>query len=403
MRRAFLAAALGLALGVSILADEGEPLDLDALLGQDGEEGGLDQEGSELDALLEGPEEEPKAGGGIDLRTSLEKEEKVLFKGSFSATGGASIGWASLENLAPEGFASLIGLEASTTLSFDARPDVGFRVYGSLSTSVGLSALSWPTPSIKELFVDYTLLDAVFFRIGQHTMKWGQGRLFTPGNLMAGSEKGLAFRASLPALLNGFSFVALAHEDFFESAADPRLSEFGLGGIADIVIGPVQVSLGAYHQALDGWRMLSSLKTVLFGFDLFSDIVASYEEPRWELSALAGFYWESKDRSFKAYGEYFHDGSEEAASHADRLGLALGFSGVFGSPFDFGLRWDHCFNDLSGYVLPGISLKPAPHLACDLGILLSYSRQGSYYHENNPDPGKRALALALKISLSGGF
>ena len=259
-----------------------------------------------------------------------------------------------------------------------------------------------PTIAIDELYCDYTLLDLVFFRVGRSEFSWGQGRIFTPGNLVSSSSEGISLRAGFPTILSGASLVAITDE---ESSPPSRCSpQIGLGAKADAVLGPVLTSAAAFYKLNEGGRILASLKTVVLGFDLFTDAIFHVDLGFFRFQCVAGFYWETPERDVRIYGEYQYDG-ETAGRDGPHFALAVGLRRLFGSGIDGGLSWFHTLQDQSGSVLVGIRCKPFPLVAVDIGVPFAYGPDGSrYVTTHNQDTALQSrLALAVKVTLAGDF
>ena len=342
----------------------------------------------------------------VDHRSQFETSDKILLRGSFSATGAAEAGWRDFpwRSGITEDFGLAPGAKARARISFDARPSSVLTIAGNIFTEIdpGDRKNDWTDPAVGELYADYNWLDTAFIRAGKFGMRWGQGRLFSPGNLMDGSRDGTAFRASFPTLLDGVSIVALANDDF--AGEDGRLSGKDLAGagIADKVIGGVQLTAAARYQREEGLKALGSFKTVLWRIDLFSDFVFhDNDRDGRDFEVLAGFFREWED--FLLYGEYYYDNRTEG-NMDHKIGLAAGYKDIFGSPFDFGIEWKHAFYDNSGRILPGIAWSPWRHIKAMAGVPVYYGGDKSrFVDEEDVFSGKRRLSLAFALELSTSF
>ena len=155
-----------------------------------------------------------------------------------------------------------------------------FRLYGKIYTEIDPtgSSESWTDPEFEELFGDYNWLDKAYFRIGKHRVKWGQGRIFTPGDLVEESEDGVTVRATLPTVLDGVSFVSFYDDSFKENEENLNGQDLAYGMIADKTFGSINLSSGLRIRKGEKLKTLNSFKTVLFGTDLFSDLVLHIDE-----------------------------------------------------------------------------------------------------------------------------
>jgi len=356
---------------------------------------------TDIDTLFKAPPddivspEEPKT---IDHRDSFEKSEKLLFSGNIEAVGGAVLGWTEPPD-SPR-FASSWDAtpyaEATAYLNFDARPDRSFHLHGSLlmSTAPDSGNYAWTGPSVEELYSDYVPSDAVILRFGTFTTTWGQGRLYTPGDLMDNSEEGLSLRINFPMLLSGVSLIALAQSSFFADTDSPSYTEIEYGALVDQVIGPVRVSAGARYRKMGnddpvlskGLYLLGSVKTTAFGTDLLCDFV--YGSTEAVPIALFGFFrdWDS----VKVYGEYESDG---------KVGLALAVTRIFNTSVDFGIKWLHTLSTESGAVAAGISFSPFTHLRVQAALPFQYGDGANdIFDSDYPVTQRIGLVLLLRIS-----
>ena len=380
----------------------------------------ITDEADDLDSLFDEPVEdiitEEEILPEVDHREVFEKSETITVKGSFRTTGVAAVGWAGW-NFIPDlsqDFDPSAGITSKASISFDARPFPEFRVFGSVSTSFNpldgdadsLDELtdtyssflnttitdSWDGISIGSLYCDYILNDFLYTRIGKHSFKWGQGRLYTPGNLMADSGNTYNIRMSMPTL-SGLTFVVLTN-----GATTYKKAVYA--GKADFVFGNVMLSPALRFNWDEGFNALLSYKQVIFGTDVFADVTANFGHEFESANAVAGFYKEWED--FILYGEYMATlYSDGRITHNG--GLALGLDNPFGAPFDLGAQVKHNFMDLSGTITLGLTQKIFPFVNMKIGVPIVYGSRDSSSVVNNSDPSKRRISLVLALELKGGF
>lgn len=343
--------------------------------------------------------------GSESLRELFETSDTVDVEGSVGATAGFGAGWTEYPTADDpwEGFATSLNLSTRAGFTFDARPDPALRVYGSLFTEIDPEEdlYSWSAIQIEELFFDYIWNDTVFTRTGTFGMRWGQARIFTPGDFVEDSDEGLAVRASVPILLDGITAVTMAREEYFESEDLPGYRAVAYASKLDWVVGPVLSSLGGRWRGPEGAKGLFSTKTVLFSTDLLSDLVVYYDEEEdlaW--GVVAGFYREIRD--IQLYGEYYYDGRTEGGEDHN-VGLTAGVRSILGSKWGIGLQWEHTFLDDSGRLVSGISWSPLEFITARLGVPWFYGEDGSRYVEDNDDPQGRRLAVGLELVLQAAF
>lgn len=364
---------------------------------------------SNLDELFESPvndviETPPTAGMEIDHTENFNIRNSLGLSGKYSATGGIELGLKEsgyTENPISNVDGSFLAL-SSLALNLDIRPDPDLRVYGSFSVALKPSSgnYSWSTIAVDELFCDYTLLSKAFIRFGKHTIAWGQGYLYTPGNLMAGSEDGTAFRISLPTLLSGVSFVTLAQSGFFADPAAPSITEFAYGALADAVLGKLRTSLGIRYRKPEGYRVLASLKTTVFSTDLFCDVVGHYDtEEAMGVITLFGFYRQWKDLT--VYGEWQHSYVESGTS--DAVGVAVAYNNLANTTVDLGIKWLHTLQSVSGAVAIGFSWDPFNSVKTTIALPFIYGEEGRYDILNEGMPLTQRISLVLLAKISTSF
>ena len=351
----------------------------------------------EEDILVENTEQ--------DHLTQFEESEKVIFKGNFSAKAGGGFGWNKMPDLSDpgSGLSPVYGADSRISLSFDARPDPTLRIYGRGSTEIAPdeSSKSWTDPEIDEMFGDYNWLDKAYIRIGKYRVKWGQGRIFTPGDLIEESDDGVTVRATLPTIFDGISAVAFYDDSF--TGTDEKLSgeDLAYAFLADKTFGDINFSAGARYRQGEKLRTLNSFKTVVFGTDLFSDVVIHFDEedpPLFEV--LGGFFKEWTD--LRLYGEYCLDASEE--NYDDHsMGLAAGYKNIFSTSLDFGIEWQHAFIDDSGSIITGVTWKPWKNVKASVGIPFIYGSDNSRYVDDNDSPVDSRAACIFFLELSSSF
>ncbi len=347
---------------------------------------------------------DPAEDAEPDLLSRFDDPDDIVVRGRVTATGGLGIGWKDYPDVSDleSGFRVSPEFNSKFQLSFDARPHSVLRLYGALSTEIDPEDRQYQFSDVQidELFLDYTLRDTIFVRAGQHKMKWGQGRIFTPGNLLEDSEDGAAIRVSFSTLLDGVSLVTLAQEQFFPTDETQSWRHLAYAGQANLVVGPVLFTAGGRFQRDEGLRTLASAKTVIGRTDLFTDVVVGYEDEEYDLQTVSGFYREWND--LHLYGEHTYDGSGDR-DNDHSLGLALARRRIFGTQFHLGAVWEHAFVDNSGTVVPGISWTPWRFVTARLGFPVVYGAEDSRYVLDNEDPYERRVAAIFQLQLSASF
>lgn len=320
--------------------------------------------------------------------------------GSFSGTGGIGLGFLEWPESDAAGDQSLRDLleysilySSTASVTVDSRPAPYLRFHTKVSTSLSSSSLIYTAPTISELFIDYTLAERYFFRVGRYGMTWGNGRLFdNPADLVDRVEDGAAVRISFP-LWPGGSFSGLVYS---RSAWDPETNgyrAFAWAGQVDTTAGPVTGELSGHYK--DGEPVGTAL-----GITVGKGEFTVAAEGVWNIDpddpggngdswlALGNFFWENDSRSWSLTGEYQYDHNatdENGGRHLVGFALAApslktGGTGRTGS-WRPGLRWKHAIEDTSGEIVLGTKGAVAPRLDLSVGVPVIYGTPGTYFRD----------------------
>ncbi len=275
-----------------------------------------------------------------------------------------------------------------------------------ITTTTTIPVDTSQTLTLDELFLDYTLYDSAFFRIGKFAQTWGFGHLFNPGNLVAASGSGVnfkAFGAAGPFALTG---LVIADPDFFSDIKHPQADEFGYAGNLGITGGMFTGNLSAYKQKAAGTQLDAGVKTSLLGFDLYSELLGYQDHitNKWWPGLLAGAYYQLKtDWSWKLLAEYWVDGSTYGTFNRS-IGLGATSDPIFKDlDLKFSAKWYHSLDDHSGQLVTGFDVSPLPKLDIALGIPWTYGPKTGVYVVGNTDLDKRYLAFLLTIGVKFDF
>lgn len=284
------------------------------------------------------------------------------------------------------------------SVSLDARPEPYLRFYSSIETSLETDEgadnfLQMKDPYIKEFFIDYTLNDTVFFRVGRQALTWGHGRLLSnPANLVDRVSEGTAFRSTFPAGPGTMNGVIYIKSDWigapYQEIYDPRA--FAYAGQYEAGLGPLSLALSGHFKMYDDDEEdIGGAATASFGlgpFDIAADFTghwsrdfettAAWAPGDWQ--AMGQIFWENKSRSLSLLGEYEFD-SAVAGGRGHYGAVALRFPKIGGSSWRPALRWKHAFQDHSGEVVAAVDGTIAPKMKLSVGLPLIYGAPDSYY------------------------
>ncbi len=290
-----------------------------------------------------------------DTSTSV---DSVLFAGpSFSwsgnldSTAGVRLSWEDASSI-QEDFddpSQSLELDLSARLSFDARPDRNYRVFGSFDIAYPLSPqyASESTISLFELFTDFNWNEKAFFRFGKQTSSWGLSRFYQiadplsvgikdPENPQEDLEGPLALKITVPVRSHTLYVYGIVKDSWIPEQGTMNLADVGYGVKADIhvvvpdnfLVANGELTLGAFSQRRLAPKFVAGYSTAVWKVQVFSDQVLSYgldqarlrddgsvmkEENTWFYSATAGALYMDTERDFTAYAEYLY----QSASSSD--------------------------------------------------------------------------------------
>lgn len=329
-------------------------------------------------------------GGKVDLSPILAPAGPSLH-GSLVSSGVVFVGQ-DPDRRWTKGF----GYDFASSLSFDARPDASLHWSATLQSSLPAGATNWSAPTIGAMYVDYTLLQSVFFTVGRFSGSWGVGRLFSVNDLLAPLDGGVALKAFAPLGPIGITVVTLA---------PPGATQLGALGW----VGQAQLTQGAWNLAVAGQRIASagskfdaSVKTAAWGADWFGEVKATLPGGEPVVSALAGFYWEGFDPKLGVQAEWMIDGASPGWQDQS-VALALGWSVIprWGLKPSAKVTW--AWLDGSGQVLVGLEAEPFAHVHFTLGLPYSWGAANSRWVTNTVTSYRVARAVALKVDLTAQF
>ena len=313
------------------------------------------------------------------------------------------------------------------------------------------------------MFFDYSVLDAVFFRIGIFDYTWGNSQFFQFGNLPARSLPGWGGLSTLPLwaqtnLLTtiptqnypvslkmnipmGFNTLTLlARFDLLNygnppMGTSPSPKDAGYGIEYDLVTGPIEWSLAGYYQWQLNPRTLLALKTSILGFDVSAEgtLASPVSINRFAISsdttpgggiyvggalqyiyptAVVGVSREWTDAGIKVYAEYGYNGERAPgeswlldASGPGGHNSAMGarFTNLNGSGMTLNVLWQQNWSDGSGLVAPFIEFSPVGLASVQVGIPYLWGARTSEVASNRLVPGSQGVELLILVKISQSF
>jgi hypothetical protein len=368
-------------------------------------------------------DQDTESDQGVDIDSLT--TSPLTFSGSVSSSAGISLGfeqWPGTSDADGRDALELLrgsGLyDMSARFDLDARPHPKLRFHARIGTELNEDAMRFTSPSVDELFVDYTFGENLFVRAGKQNLTWGEGRLLSnPANLVDRLSDGVALRASYP--LGGGSLTGAVYsiKEWVSQYRSGSPRAFAYAARYDNTFAGVTAQVASHYKYDELTESSGSLNFGLGPVDLSTEGVARWkiEDPSrgvesW--AALGQFFWERGGWSL--LGEYEFDSTvDDSLGHFAALGLRM--PAVGDSDWRPRIRWRHAFGDNSGEVLPAISGSVAPKLSASVSLPVVYGAVGSYYREAQGDvdpdeddlsqaiPVDDVLSLLLGISLTFSF
>jgi hypothetical protein len=316
------------------------------------------------------------------------------------------------------------------------------------------------------MFIDYSVLESVFFRVGIFDYTWGNSQFFLFGNLPSRSLLGwginnlpfweknnlfttittqnypVSFKMSIPMGFNTLSF--LARFDLLDYGnppmeTSPSPKDAGYGLQYDLVTGPIEWTVGGFYQWQLTPRALLSMKTSLFGFDLSAETTMAFPVtfsksgiysipttgggiqignvtleriyPTW----VIGISREWSDPAIKLYAEYGYNGerdpgtpgtswlTDETGPGGHNTAVGARFLNIAQSGFTLNLLWQQNWSDGSGLIAPFIEFSPVGLTSIQVGVPFLYGPNISEVIANRLAPGSQRLELLILVKISSSF
>jgi hypothetical protein len=386
------------------------------------------------------------------------QDQKIHYFGSLNIYGLFGVGWSGM----PVGgdLSSTLGNEASgsftASLGFEVRPATQLRLRGTLSYSFPASSAQF-----SEFIVDYSIREAVFFRLGTFDYTWGNSQFFQFSNLpsrslpdwglnnvpiwqrtniianAAISTAPVSVKMTIPFGLNSLTFLSrFDMQNYgFPNATTPDPRDAGYGLQFSLVTGPIEWTLAGFYQRLLTPRSSLALKTSLMGFDLSAETTVAFPVnftlngmtpisttsggiyvgglmQRIYPTAVLGFSREWPDARIRLYAEYAYNGERDPGTSwlTDESGpgghnsvVVLRFANMASSGISLNMLWQHNWSDGSGLVSPFFEVSPVPLTTIQLGPVFVYGPDGSETLANRIVPGGKRVELLLLVKVSESY
>jgi len=364
-------------------------------------------------------DEEAEEVEGIDFEALT--TAPTTFSGSVSTGFGAAVSlidwpWSDEagERDALENFEVAGGYDLSATFGVDARPRAHLRFSARMGTSLDPDSMSLTAPRFSRLFVDYTLAESIYFRVGRYGMTWGQGRVVgNPANFVSDVSDGMAVRAVVPAGRGSVTALVHSKEAWVDQYSPQNPKAFAYAGQWETSLDNISLTAAGWGRYSEPLHTSSSISGSIGAFDLTMEAVNrwDWDEPfaaeNLDLRLLSQVLWEGGDPSWVIIGEHLFD-STVSSFRGHRAGVAFRMPrfGALGVNWRPQVRVRHAFHDNSGEVVTGLTGTVARDLSMSIGLPFRYGPPDSYYREGDFGSdlqnigGVAAFGLGLSLSFS---
>lgn len=355
-----------------------------------------------------------------------------------------------------------VGGSFNANLGFEIRPVSELRIRAKLTYEFpGFTSMA--LPELSEMFFDYSLLNAVFFRMGIFSYTWGNSQFFQYGNLPGRSEPGwsglstlplwaqtnllitiptqnypVSLKMAIPMGLNTLTMLArfdLANYGNPPMQASPSPKDAGYGIQYDLVTGPIEWSLAGFYQWQMNPRALLAMKTSILGFDVSAEstvaspVSVNLHEIYLEAypgggiyvggalqyiypTAVVGISREWVDAGVKVYAEYGYNGErapgeswlqDETGPGGHNTAVGTRLANLGGSGIVFNFLWQQNWSDGSGLVGPFIEFAPIGPASIQAGVPYLWGSSSSEVAQNRLVPGSQGIEFLLLVKISESF
>jgi hypothetical protein len=395
---------------------------------------------SDEDALFGGDESTASGDSGIDavdvsskgaaVATFL-KTDAVRVGGSFSPyiqadwmyldpwNGSASIAKPDYQSLTPV---------LPALVFIDARPKDDFRVYFSVkadwpftntSTTNTTTGLTTTDANVRvfELFSDFNLNDAAFFRFGKQTVKWGVGYFFSPSDIFnltaidvtdptAQREGPVGLRVNIPVPGRQDNIWAYAIVPNEIASSDLEPADTGFAGRYELVVGGWELSLGgAFQRAIDPRIMLTASGSV-GAIGLFGEVVPALDSSGVRISSTAGLSYTGCDGYLSAYAQYYYNDEAALVSRRQYGAVSITRSNLINGDFSVGMLMLSNLSDLSFVAKPSITWAWLDYSSLSFGPVFTFASDALWGKGSKGEyvasTGGPSLTLSVKAVLGSG-
>ena len=379
----------------------------------------------DIDSIFdEANEEMPETDDNALLN---ELRNKIVLEAAYNFVGGFSPGW----NESPwykgdKEYDYILGAKIDAHLSLDLPISKSLRVH----TAFYFSLPDDPVFSIKEFYFDYSFRDIVFVKGGLYEINWGISRFYPFTNLPAlvpanrdNWGDSYIIKMSVPRGIGGFDFIMMTRGGFMDNKTAPLLEEFAYGMKYNLALEFLDLDAGILYYRDLPIRLFVSLKTTLWGIELYSEGLAAFSFDSgfsFRASGNIGFLRDFFKNKLTLYAELYYNGESNVAwwrpktelLEESQVDLYEGFNAALAfivRPGVLGMRIFgqalYTYKEQSVWLVPGVSIKPG-NITVSLSVPMALGKRTdtgdrTNYYRNNTDQRNRPFSVLLGIGYSG--
>ncbi|MDR1239302.1 MAG: hypothetical protein LBK27_04240 [Treponema sp.] len=369
----------------------------------------------------------PDTGGtGETGLAGMIRKRGLVLDAAYFFYGGVSPGWDEAPwywNDTDETYSTLPGAGISSALGLDFQISERLRVKNLFTFALPDLAFT-----VKEVFVDYNLLDRVFLRGGKFTQRWGVSPNYPNADLLSrlppnnsGGDP-YTVKADVPIGAGGLELLAMTRPGFFGNAALPEVAGIGFGGKYNLAYPWADIEAGIFYHWEMPLRNFLSVKSAVLNTDLYAEGMVSVCHNPWgtvQGAGAAGFVRNFFSGKLIVNGEYSYNGEEDARyfiaetklEAAEVSSFAYGHNVAVNVLYRTGFFWDlrimvqclYSITENSARLVPGLSMAPFPHIGISLGVPMALGSRDGVYYRRNADRNNRPFSMVLLVSISGDY
>lgn len=337
---------------------------------------------------------------------------------------------------------------ADALFTIDARPSENLRMYfkggihypylteenatvSDILTSSNTEKYMQNLFYVKELFTDFALGDAAYFRFGKQTITWGTGYFFSPaGNTVNLSaidpedttkqvEGPLALRTQIvfsgsqnciwAYMIPDSSLFSVSSTTDSTKTTYTMASDTAFAAKGDVVFGGWELGLGAYYKYESAPKGIFTASGTLFNkVSTFAECVYAYgtdtswsndvnwdgKDSIWQATAGGSYTWKEPQITFAA--QYYYDGNDEDSwdtyTHGHNIAALVSFAKVFTTDLTASVYGDVNFGADLCIASAMLYYSPINEITLGAGPYVVWSS-----FDESPD-----AALKLSAELGGG-